>query len=209
MNEQVTVFGASGRVGRLVVAELLARGYKVVAVVHRKNRLRPRPGLRIATGDIYDADAVDEALAGSQIVVSCLSSWGTVSKDILTVGTRHIIAAMKRREISRIVSLTGADARAAGDTLSLIHRLTHSVLRVIVPRILGDGEQHISLLEHSQLDWTVLRSPIMTKRTLRRPVHVSDRRPLPWQRVSRRAVALAMVALVQSGAQVCHAPYIS
>jgi len=208
MNEQVTVFGASGRVGRLVVKELLARGYRVVAVVHRKNRLRTHASLQVVSADIYDADAIDEALVGSQIVVSCLGSWGTVRKDILTVGITHIIASMKRRGITRVVSLTGADARAAGDKLSIVHRLTHMALGLVASRVLRDGERHIALLERSGLDWTVLRSPIMTGGASTRPVEVTDRRPLPWQRVSRQAVALAMVALVQGGGQSQRAPYI-
>jgi putative NADH-flavin reductase len=197
MNEQITVFGANGKVGSLIVADLLARGYSVVAFVHRTHHLPVHDKLTIHSGDVYQPDEVSTAIAGSTTVVSALGSWGTPKKDILTVGMRHIIAGMHEHGVTRIVSLTGADARAPGDKLSLIHRLSHFGIGVLAGKVLADGERHIQLLAQSDLDWTVVRSPIMGRRTLHgRQYHLSTRRPLPWRIIPRRLVVAAMVDLV-------------
>jgi putative NADH-flavin reductase len=209
MNEQMTVFGASGRVGRRVVAEALSRGYTVVAFVHGKTDLKESDQLKVVRGDIYNAEDVDRALAGSTAVVSALGSWGTPKKDILTAGMTNIIPAMRRRRIVTIVSLTGADARAQDDHLSFIHRVMHFFLLFAVRGILVDGEQHIDLLERSGLEWTVIRSPVMIandKATER--YSLSMTRPMPWRTVAYQSVALAMVNAVQDRTWERRAPYI-
>ena len=210
MNEQVTVFGANGRVGRLVVAELVNRGYTVVAFVHNRSHFIETPRLRVISGDIYNAQDVEKALDGSSAVISALGSWGTPMKNILTVGMKHIIPAMKARDLSTIISLTGADARASGDMLEVVHRVSYPFLTAFIGKILADGERHITLLEKSDLDWTVIRSPIMLKRTPNHDRYTLDvRRPFPWQTVPYRLVALAMVNSLQDRTWSKEAPFIS
>ena len=210
MNEQVTVFGANGRVGRLVVAELVNRGYTVVAFVHNASRFVETPQLKVIQGDIYNAADVERALADSTAVISALGSWGTPMKNILTVGMKHIIPAMKAQGVSTIISLTGADARAKGDELGLVHRLTYPFLTAFMGKILSDGERHMSLLEKSSLDWTVVRSPFMMKRTPNHERYKLDlRRPFPWQTVPYRLVALAIVNALQDRTWSKEAPFIS
>jgi putative NADH-flavin reductase len=207
--QQVTVFGANGRVGRLVVAGLLQRGYRVVAAVHSDKNLPDHDNLTILSVDIYDAASIERALQGSDAVVSALGSWGTKRKDILTVGMTNIIPVMERLRIVRIVSLTGADARATGDKMGLMHRMTHLMLGIIAPRILRDGERHIALLEQSQLDWAIVRSPIMSKGKSVGHGVLSMYRPLPWQRISYQYVAEAMVQSLDTDEWLQKAPYIS
>ena len=206
---QITVFGASGQIGRRVVALLLERGYKVVAAVHGHNPLPAHEYLTVMTVDIYDTASVERALHGSDVVMSALGSWGTKRKDILTVGVQHIIPSMEKLQIGRIISLTGADARAAGDKMGIIHRLTHLALSIVAPKILKDGERHIDMLQSSSLEWTIVRSPIMSSANNVGYGVLSLHRPLPWQRISRQYVAEAMVRSVEDDEWVRQAPYIS
>lgn len=193
MYTHIAIFGANGRVGRLVVSEALTRGYAVTAFVHRHANFDDDPRLTIVRGDIHNEDDVRQALARADVVISTLGSWGTKQKDILSAGMRSIIPATQSAGIDRIISLTGADARAAGDTLSIIHRLSHAAISLIAGKILSDGETHIKLLENSQLDWTVIRSPIMTTKNAA-SYTFTHTRPLPWTTIPRRSVVLALLA---------------
>lgn len=208
-SQQITVFGATGRVGRIVVELLLERGYNVIAAVHGHNSLSRHDHMVTRVVDIYDMASVAEALRGSSVVISALGSWGTKRKDILTVGMTNIIPAMEKMNIRRIVSLTGADARATNDRLGLIHRLTHLGLGIVAAKILRDGERHIELLESSPLQYTVIRSPIMCSRDKVGYGVLSLHRPLPWQQISYQYVAEAMVRSIESDEWVRQAPYIS
>lgn len=210
MTEQVTIFGANGAVGRQVVVEAIARGYRVVAFVHRSSQFAASPQLKIVRGDVSTPEDVDAALDGSDGVISVLGSWGTPNKDILTVGMRHIIAGMQRRGIRRVISLTGSEARASGDRLGLIHRAMHLLLSVAAGKVLADGEQHIAQLEKSAVDWTVIRSPIMSSRAPQAAGYrLTMKRSLPWSTVSRRHVAVALLESLHDHTWKQKAPFVA
>ena len=77
---QITIFGANGKVGSLVVEMALQKGLHVVAFSHGKSLFTPSDNLRIVQGDVYNAADVSSALSGSDVVVSTLGSWGTPKK---------------------------------------------------------------------------------------------------------------------------------
>lgn len=202
----ITVFGANGAVGQVVVKYALSEGHTVKAFVHEHNDLPYHPHLTIIKGDVYDHDAVSQAVNGVDAVVSVLSSWGT-GKEVLSDALERIIPAMKEHSVSRIVTLTGAEARARGDQLSLLHKILHGVLGIVGGSVLRDGEKHIAQLEASGLDWVVIRSPVMTSRT-HEAHRFTQSRPLPWTTVSRHAVANAIIDQLTNDHHSQQAPFI-
>jgi putative NADH-flavin reductase len=207
---RITIFGASGKVGRLVVEGALDAGYDVTAFAHHDPRFAEHARLKVAQGDVHSSADVAKAVKGADVVISALGSWGTGTKDIVSSGTANIIPAMEAAGARRVISLTGADARAEGDRLSLMHRLTHAAIQVTPPRkILADGERHIRRLEHSGLDWTVLRSPIMNEKGDPEGFRLGTGRPVPWATINRRSVALAMLGLIGDDNHSRQAPFIT
>lgn len=206
---QITVFGANGKVGRLVVEELLNKGHSVKAFVHSTHNFSYNDKLIIIQGDVYDKQALERAIDGSRAVVSALGSWGTPNKDILTTAISNLIPIMKRREISKIITLTGADSEARGDSNGLVHQFSRPLLKLLAPKILNDGERHIKLLEQSGLDWSVLRSPVMTNLGGPKDYILLDKRPGPWQIINRQSVALALVEMIETDRYSRKLPFIS
>jgi putative NADH-flavin reductase len=207
---QITIFGASGKVGSLVVAQALKHGYQVVAFAHHEPRFAKNPGLRIIQGDIYNARDVANAVNGSAVIMSTLGSWGTPKKNVLTAAMQNIIPAMKTSGSQRIISLTGADARASGDSLTPMHQISHALITLVpgVRQILADGERHIELLEASSLDWTVVRSPIMNEHGKAGSFRLISQRPLPWATINRHSVASSLVSLIEDTGHNQQAPFI-
>lgn len=194
---KITVFGATGRVGRIIVAECLKRGHTVKAFVHGVSTFEPHENLELIQGDIYEPNDVARAVDGSDAVISALGSWGTKGKDVLTTGMSHIIPAMKSSGITRIISLTGADARFMTDKPNMIQWITHRVFSTIAPSIMIDGESHIKLLAQSGLDWTVVRSPVMNERGKADKYVLRQKLSWPWQTIHRSAVAKAMTDQIE------------
>lgn len=190
--KNITIFGANGRVGRLIVEKALLEGHHVTAFVHHKHHFNDNKQLHVIEGDVYNPADLDKALAGADVVVSALGSWRTPDKDVLSFGMTNIIPIMKKNKISRIISLTGAEARAKSDQRGLVHDVAHMLLSIIAGKVLKDGEEHIQLLESSGLDWVVIRSPIM-KESTSITYSLTNIRPFPWETVSRAAVAHAML----------------
>jgi putative NADH-flavin reductase len=159
---QITIFGAGGRVGQLVTKLCLERGYQVIAVVHKNNPFSEAVGLRVVTSDIYDQAGVTTALKGSNVVISTLGSWHTPQQNVLASAMAILIPAMKNLGIERVITVTGSAALWSGDDPKWFNKIDHLMLGLIAPKVLRDGEAHLKLLAASELDWTSIRSPVMT-----------------------------------------------
>jgi putative NADH-flavin reductase len=205
---QVLVFGANGRVGSKIVAQLLTEGHDVTAFVHGPSRLPNHDSLSVTQGDIRDSEVVSQAMEGKDVVISALGSWGTKSKDILTSGMQTIIPAMEQAGVKRIVSLTGSGAFDVTDKRPLVDRLSRLMLMVAARKVFKDGEQHIALLRASKLDWTVVRSPVMHQEISTKQYILGDKPPTPWATIPRDDVVDAMVMLAKNNEFVGQAPFI-
>ena len=203
----ITIFGAAGKVGQGVVSEALARNYGVTAFVHTHNPFTETEGLRVVRGDINDYASVTEALRGSQAVISVLSSWHTKDKNILERAMAAIIPAMATAKITRIVTLTGAGAFCATDHPGLSDKLAHALAARLAPKILADAEAHLKLLADSSLDWTSIRSPVMTKQR-RSTYRLESSLAPPLSLIPRAAVVQALVDQVTSSNTYRQAPAI-
>ncbi len=202
---RLTVFGANGKVGSLVVKAALSRGHEVVAFVH-SSAPAAADRLTILRGDIYNKADVDKAISGSDVVISALSSWGTPKKDVLSAAMEHIIPAMEAARIQRIVSLTGNVALAPGDTPSAFMKMARMGMRLAAARIIDDGEQHIALLATSTLNWSVVRSPVMT--TMGSTDYKLTLEPSMAPTIHRQAVADSLLALAEGESWSRQAPII-
>lgn len=206
---QILVFGASGRVGQLVTRQLLDRGYKVKAFVHSKALDIHSDNLLIFKGDINNKDDVKQALLGSSVVISCLGSWGTKSKTTLSVAMRNIIngVATDNQKTLRIISVTGGAAISPDDQPSLIDKLNRFLFKIIAPKILDDSEEHLIILNNSQLNWTVIRSPVMLKSN-QVTYKLNTKAPSFFRTISYKSVAIAMVDQISSKDFIKQAPFI-
>jgi putative NADH-flavin reductase len=204
----IVVFGASGKVGRLVVNRLIEQNHKVTAFVHKNNPFEANKRLMIMKGNIYSQEDIDKAIKGCNIVISTLGSWNTPKKNILTSGMEIIIPSMKKHNINRIITLTGADAQSKQDKISPTSLMTHFIFGLIARKVLIDGERHLQILEASDLNWTTIRSPRMRNSDSSGKYLLDFNYPKPWQSVSRRDVAKAICDLVDNKGFLGKSPFI-
>ncbi len=161
---KLAVFGASGRTGRLLVEQALAEGHEVKALVRDPSRLSTRHDRpTVVRGDVLDAPKVDETVAGTEAVLSVLGQTKTSPKDVLTRGTKNIVAAMERHGVRRLVSLTGAGVRDQRDRPKLVDEAIVFVLKRLQPVLLEDAVRHAEIIKGSGLEWVIVRGPRLTE----------------------------------------------
>jgi len=170
---RIVVFGAGGRLGRLVVTLALLDGLDVRAVIHHANPLPTNPHLDLARADVHHPRSVTHQLADRDIVIACLGSAGAQRPDIATSGAKTIIEGMRRHGLHRLVSVTGTGAALPGESMSDDHALKRAQMAITAAHLLTDGEQHLATIATSPLNWTVLRVPLMTS--------PHDPEPQPYQ----------------------------
>ena len=205
---QITVFGASGKVGSLVVEEALRRGYTVAAFVHSHDPFSASGKLIVVKGDVYNADDVSNALKGSDAVISCLGSWGTPKKNVLSSAMKTVIPAMREQKIKRIVTLTGEGAIAPGQKPNFFEAL---IIKLISPfpagEVFQDAIDHMNQLAASNLDWTVVRSPVMNKWGRNR-YRLATKPGVPWGTINRLSVVNAVMDQLENEEYIRKSPYL-
>lgn len=152
----VAVFGASGRTGRLVVAQALERGHTVTAFVRSADALKiEHAKLHTVVGDACDPVAVDSAVEGQQAVVSAIGPNTTRASTVCAESIARIISAMKRHGVARLLCVTTADDL---DTGFLFGRV---VRPLFLKDVYADKERQEAEIFKSGLDWTIVRPPLL------------------------------------------------
>src|SRR3712207_4969917 len=138
---KIAIFGATGKVGRHLVDQALEGGDEVTAFVRDTSKLTTQwhERLKVVEGDVLDPKAVERAVLGTDAVLSALGHTKTFSKDVLTEGTRNIVAAMKEHGVRRLVCLTGAGVRDPKDEPKLVDKVIGSLLKLLQRDLLEDS----------------------------------------------------------------------
>jgi putative NADH-flavin reductase len=202
---QITIFGASGKVGSLVVEEALRRGHTVVAFVHSRSTFNPSGSLIIRKGDVYNAADVVAAIQGSDAVISCLGSWGTKGRDVLSRFTANVIPAMLSQNMSRIVTLTGVGVQIHPSKLHI--HLLNLIRPLPFGKVFYDAENHIRMLLGSSLKWTSVCSPVMNNFG-GAGYRLSQRTGNPLGTINRKAVATALLDQLEATEFISQTPVI-
>ena len=157
----VTVFGATGAIGSLTVNELLANGHTVTAYARNPNKIPPEWGdqVRVIIGELSDADAIDRAVQGADVVVSALgpSLDRKATGMPLIDGTRHILDAMKRHGVTRYVGHGTPSVLDPQEKPTWQTKLVGFMGRTGLPRAYNELIGMTDMIKNAGVDWTIVR----------------------------------------------------
>lgn len=186
---RITVFGGSGRTGRLVVAEAIAAGHQVVATLRRSTALAELVTLGAETR-LVDLDGpladIVAAVSGSDAVVFAAGSAAGETSVLDRKGTLRTLRAARKVGVSRYVSIsaigasTGMSTRSLDDEMKDYYRQKRASGRHIVA---------------SGLDWTLIEPGELTDEAGSGKVTVGLD-AIPLAAVSRADVAAVVVAVL-------------
>ena len=104
---RITVLGGTGYGGSAVVREAARRGHEVLAV-SRTAPESPTPGVTYVTGSVLDADVLERAVAGADVVFEALSPRGDMAGQV--EGVFEALVALARQHGVRLGVLGGASS---------------------------------------------------------------------------------------------------
>lgn len=197
---RLLILGATGRLGGAVLAEALARGWEVAALVRDPARLAvAHPRLTVIQGDVCVSEDVEAAMAGCDAVVSALGTRrGQEPPAMLVTAATNLVAAAHATGVRRLAIVASA---------GILQADAHSLRRDApgYPAAFKAGSAaHLAAYEvvaASDLDWTVYCPPELVEGdreallTVRR-----DYLPPGPKRVSMPALARLMLDERESGA---------
>jgi uncharacterized protein YbjT (DUF2867 family) len=206
---KLTIFAATGGVGREVLEQAAAAGHDVTAVVRNPKKLtREVPFVAVDMAS-PDPAALESAVAGADAVLSGLGPHSNADAGIAERGTRAIVEAMRATGVRRIVVVSaGPVATVAspgrpnppkhdpGDGFFMRHLLSRVPL-IAFPKVYDDLVRMEDLLRDSGLDWTALRPQKLNDKPLTGTYRTAYGRNLRggW-RVPRADVAHCMLRVL-------------
>ena len=92
---RVTVLGATGATGSLVVPAALAAGHEVTVLVRDPARLRDvDPAVHVEVGDARDPESAARAVAGAEAVISTIGTRDTGRSTLITDCMTTVVATL-------------------------------------------------------------------------------------------------------------------
>lgn len=156
----VIVFGATGSVGRLAVAELLKAGHRVTAFARHPEKLEAQPNLSCIAGDAAEAETVAGAMAGHDAVVITLGAGMSRNSLIRSQGTMNVILAMQAHGVRRLICQSTLGAHESWSNLNFFWK--RIMFGALLRPVFKDHELQESLVRASGLDWTIVRPGAFT-----------------------------------------------
>ncbi|UCH72881.1 MAG: SDR family oxidoreductase [Rhodospirillales bacterium] len=153
---KIIVFGATGSIGRLAVAGILADGHMVTAFARRPERLGAwHPNLTLRAGDACDPAAVLDAIHGHDAVLITLGSGMSHKSVIRSQGTMNVIRGMQAHGVRRLICQSTLGAHDSRGNLNFVWKWI--MFGLLLRPVLRDHELQENLVRASGLDWTIVR----------------------------------------------------
>ncbi|MEU3691493.1 NAD(P)-dependent oxidoreductase [Streptomyces narbonensis] len=201
---KLTVFGATGGIGREIVHQALASGHEVTAVVRDPARLAVTgERLVVHTADLTDPEALRPAVVGRDAVLSGLGARGRANAGVAARLTRSVLAAMEAERVRRLVVVSAAPLGPVAEGDGLLDKAALAVINSILKDVYADLRVMESALAASATDWTSVRPPKLTDKPFTgRYRTVVGGNPPRGRTLARADVAHAMLAMIDAPATV-------
>ncbi|MET0591081.1 MAG: NAD(P)-binding oxidoreductase [Polyangiaceae bacterium] len=204
---KVLVVGSTGGSGRRTVEQLLAMGHEVTAFSRRADRVETRSErLRFVNGDAMNPADVERAVRGHDAVVVTLGITENplavrffgptrTQRDVRSVGTRNVMAAMQKHGVRRLVVQTTYGVGETRGRLSFADQLFFKL--ILAPQI-ADTEEQNQDVASSGLDWIIAQPVHLTDEATADVPFVSTDGAIQRNKVSRESVGRFLASAVES-----------
>jgi putative NADH-flavin reductase len=206
--QKIAVIGGTGRSGRYMIDQLLEKGYQLKALARDPARLlQSGPNLERVTGNVRDYSSIYGLLQGCDAVISTLGP-SKSEPDTCSISIDHVIHAMQELKIKRYIEVAGLAIDTPGDKKGFQTRMIVYLLRWFFPDVINDRLKGYLMLSESQLDWTIVRCPMIKPAGATGHIKISLK-DCPGRKISTGDLAVFLVRQLDDDKYIRKAPFIS
>ena len=143
---KIAIIGATGRAGSQLLEEAMRRGHSVTAIARHASKIGARDGVVTKEVDINDARALQDAVAGNDVVLS--------AAHFSTQPAAAIIEPVKKAGIKRLLFVGGAGSLLLPDDTKVIE--SPGFPEEYKPEASAGGVYLDTLRAEKDLDWSFL-----------------------------------------------------
>ncbi|MCA6937682.1 NAD(P)-dependent oxidoreductase [Pectobacterium versatile] len=155
---KVTLFGATGKTGRYLIAEGLKRGIELT-IFARTGSLFEDSNVRVIRGEFTDKEALKDAIQGADAVLSALGPTAFKHPKALPItrAMQSIITVMKQENVTRLIAISTGTAADPDDGSDWRIRLPAWLIKIMMASAYQDIIALAKTIRASELDWTLVR----------------------------------------------------
>lgn len=158
---KLTIFGATGGTGKLLIEQALAAGNKVVAYVRNPSKLNTiNKLLTVIQGELSDYAAIENAINGADAVISVLGPRGSSKGKPITRGIQNILDAMKKYGVRRFILSLPMSASDPNDSFDFKFKFLVTLIKLAKRAAYKDIINIAEVVRKSECDWTIVRVPL-------------------------------------------------
>jgi nucleoside-diphosphate-sugar epimerase len=161
---KLTIFGAAGATGRVLVEQALEKGYEVAAFDrHTAGLTIQHSKLKLVQGDVFKQEDVEAAIEGQDAVICVLGVKPTVTAPVCSGGTKNIIEAMDKYGVKRFICQSAfAVAALDGEWKEVPWMVPLLSISPKVKAMFADKVLQEQFVRQSDLDWIIVRPARLT-----------------------------------------------
>ena len=157
---QVTVFGAAGKTGRLVVEQGAVRGHTITAFVHSAQDFTPVSGVQVVEGDVNDGRAVVAAIAQGGAVIDCIGGSTPYKQTGLErKAAENILEAMEQKHATPLVVISAVGVAESKEQATFAYE--HLLMPTFLRGAMKDKTEMEQEVKGGGVAFTIVRPPAL------------------------------------------------
>ncbi len=160
----IALLGGTGMVGGHILQQALADGYNL-RILSRSPEKLAYLGDRVTVvpGDARDPQVIENLLQDSDVVISAIGPGGNkdAAADLTSTVSENVIVAMRKMHIERYIVISGAAVVIPGDQRNATGWLMRQLVKLRYVSLLKDRQREYELLSQSEINWTLVRCPLI------------------------------------------------
>lgn len=205
---KIAIIGGTGKAGKYLVKQLVNQGFKMKVLLRNPNKLESTNLLiEKVSGDVRNFESVNSLIEGCSAVISTLGHTKGES-PVFSLATDNVIKAMNAQNIKRYIMITGIALNTQHDNKKFRTKFLSKIMTLSYPAIIADKQKEYSKLVESNLDWTLIRIPLIeqTESSGKIKISLSD---CPGKKISSTDLANFLISQLSDDSFIRKSPFIA
>ena len=162
---KVLVVGAGGKTGKLVVQQAVLAGHQVTALVHADEEHKEKEhfpdAVDVIHGDARNPSRLDQVMTGQHAVIDAIGGHTPfLQTDLEASAAKVIVDVMKRNQVKRLIVISVLGVSESKDQAPGMYE--HLLMPIYLRGALPDKANMEAAVEHSGLDFVIVRPPVLS-----------------------------------------------
>jgi len=207
---KIAIIGGTGKSGKYLVNQLINQGFQLKILLRNPNNFQLKSSLiEVIKGEVTNYNSIHSLIEDCQAVISTLGLGIPASEPtIFSQSTTNVIKAMNECNVHRYIVTTGLNVDTPFDKKSSKTSFGTDWMKKTFPISTTDKQLEYDILVNSNIDWTLVRLPLIEQTDERNKVSV-DLEDCPGDKISATDLALFLIEQLSSKAFIKKSPFLS